>query len=340
MRSPARRPSSGSPNWSARTSSWEKPPPSSPKGPSLDVVYGLVAEEATTYPVTMMCRVLRRNRASYYRWKARQTTPPAARLQRHQAITATVRRVFVEAQERVGRRPMRQLLAAQGIACSPGLVHRIMTEQGLVARRRRAWKRTPRRDPTARAAHITNHCRDALGQRQFTSDHPGTVAVGDLTYLPTRAGGLYLAVVVDLATRAVIGWALRPTLHTDLVQAALAMAHQHGYLRPAAIFHSDRGTQYTSAAFQRQCAGLGVIQSMGATGVCWDNAVAEAFFATLKSDVVAEGGTFATRQDARAWIIRYIEGWYNRQRPHRVNDGTPPLVAWHQRTVQNAVSSS
>jgi len=299
-----------------------------------------VAEEATTYPVTMMCRVLQLNRASYYRWKARQATPPSPRTQRHQQLTAAILARFAAAHERVGRRPMRQLLAQDGIRCSPGLVHRIMAEQGLVARRRRAWKRTTRRDPTARTAHITNRCLGIDGQRSFHSARPGTVAVGDITYLPTREGWLYLAVVLDLATRAVIGWAMRPTLHTEVVSAALTMAYAQRSLGPAAIFHSDRGTQYTSQLFQDRCTALGVIQSMGATGVCWDNAVAEAFFATLKSDLVAEVGTFATRQDARAWVVRYIEGWYNRRRPHSWNQGRPPLAAWRQLTIQNHVSTS
>jgi transposase InsO family protein len=300
----------------------------------------LVAEEATIYPVTMMCRVLHLNRASYYRWRARQTGPPTARQQRHQQVTAAILARFAAAHERIGRRPMRHLLAQDQIRCSPGLVHRIMAEQGLQARRRRAWKRTTRRDPAARTAHITNRCRDEHGQRSFHSDRPGAVTVGDITYLPTREGWLYLAVVLDLATRTVIGWAMRPTLHTEVAQAALAMAHQHGRLRSGAIFHSDRGTQYTSQAFQDHCADVRVTQSMGATGVCWDNAVAESFFATLKCDLVAEEGTFATRQAARAWVVRYIEGWYNRRRPHQFNNGVPPLVAWHQHSVQLPVSLS
>ncbi|MEJ7900760.1 MAG: DDE-type integrase/transposase/recombinase, partial [Thermomicrobiales bacterium] len=119
---------------------------------------------------------------------------------------------------------------------SPGLVHRIMAEQGLVARRRRAWRRTTRRDPAARTAHITNQCRGADGQRSFHSAHPGAVTVGDITYLPTREGWVYLAVVLDLATRAVIGWALRPTLHTEVVSAALTMAQQQGQLNPPQSF--------------------------------------------------------------------------------------------------------
>lgn len=299
-----------------------------------------MAEEAETYPVTMMCAALGLSRASYYRWQARQVAPPTAQAQRRQALTQAIVAKFAETQERVGRRPMRALLAADGVPCALGTVQAIMREQGLVARRRRAWKRTTVRDPAAATAHISNHCRDAAGRRSFASTQPGTMTVGDLTYVATQEGWLYLAVVIDLATRAVIGWALRPSLHTEVVRSALTMARQHGRLAPAAIFHSDRGAQYTSAAFQRQCTELAVTQSMGATGVCWDNAVAESFFATLKSDLASEVGTFATRQAARAWVVRYIEGWYNRQRPHSSVGNVPPLIAWDRQVSQNAVSHS
>lgn len=299
-----------------------------------------MAEEAATYPVTMMCAALGLNRASYYRWRVRQQAPVPPRTQRHETVTKAIVSRFAATHGRVGRRPMRALLAADGIACSLGMVHAIMQEQDLVARRRRAWKRTTVRDPAAATAHIANHCLDAAGRRDFTSTHPGTVTVGDITYLPTREGWLYLAVVIDLATRAVVGWSLRPSLHAQGAQSALAMAHQHGRLVRAAIFHSDRGSQYTSAVFQQQCTTLTVTQSMGATGVCWDNAVAEAFFATLKSDLASEVGTFATRQEARGWVVRYIEGWYNRQRPHSSVGNVPPLIAWEQQLTENAVSHS
>lgn len=242
-------------------------------------------------------------------------------------LTAAIVTRFAAAHERVGRQPMRQLLRQDGIPGAPGTVHRIMAEPGLVARRRRAWKRTTRRDPAARTAHMTNPCRDPAGRRSFTSDQPGTIAVGDITYLPTREGWLSLAIVLDLATRAVTGWALRPHLRTELVSAALTMAAQQQRLPGGAIFHRDRGTQYTSAAFQAQCAARGITQSMGATGGCWDNAVAESFFATLKSDLVA-------------WVVRYIEGWYNRRRPHSWNHGTAPLIAWQHQFAQHAVSCS
>lgn len=288
----------------------------------------------------MMCRSLGLARPSYYRWKTRQDRPPAPRTQRHAAITRAIVAKFAETNQRVGRRPMRQLLAADGVHCSAGMVHQIMHQHQLVARRKRAWKRTTTRDSAARTAHIHNHCLDAAQHRCFHSDRPGTMTVGDITYIPTRQGWLYLAVVLDLATRSVIGWALRSTLHTDLVRSALIMAQHHGRLQAGAIFHSDRGSQYTSQSFQDQCAAFGITQSMGATGVCWDNAVAESFFATLKSDLSSEVGVFATRQAARSWIVRYIEGWYNRRRPHSANQGVPPMIALEQYSSQGTVSLS
>lgn len=288
----------------------------------------------------MMCRVLGLSRASYYRWTTRSTTSPSLRSQRHAALTQAIVTKFAESGQRAGRRPIRQLLADDGIVCSAGTVHTIMAEQRLMARRKQAWKRTTTRDPAVRTAHIGNHCLDATQRRSFQSDQPGTKTVGDITNLPTREGWLYLAVVIDLATRAVIGWAVRPRQQSELVTAALQMAHQHGHLHAGAIFHSDRGSQYTSQAFQDLCAELAVTQSMGRTGVCWDNAVAESFFATLKSDLAAEVGVFATRQAARSWIVRYIEGWYNRRRPHTTNHGVAPMTAWERLTDQRTVSRS
>lgn len=288
----------------------------------------------------MMCQALGLPRGSYYRWRAKRTTPPSPRVQRHAELTQAIVAKFAETDQRAGRRPIRQLLADDGIQCSAGTVHTIMAEHQLVARRKRAWKRTTVRDPAARTAHIPNHCLGTNQQRCFHSAVPGTKTVGDITYLPTREGWLYLAVVLDLATRAVIGWALRPTQHTELVIAALTMAHQHGRLSDGAIFHSDRGSQYTSQRFQDQCAELAVIQSMGATGVCWDNAVAESFFATLKSDLAAEVGVFPSRADARSWVVRYIEGWYNRRRPHSVTEGLAPMVALERCARQKTVSLS
>lgn len=287
-----------------------------------------------------MCRMLGVSRASYYRWSTAPHRPPTPRVARHQDLTQAITTTFAEANGRVGRRPMRQLLAQQDVRCSPGTVHRIMAEQQLTARRRRAWTCTTTSDPAARTAHIRNHCLDPQGRRCFVSDEPGTRAVGDITFIPTAAGWLYLAVVLDLFTRAVIGWAIQPQMPAELVIDALRMATTHQRLRPGAIFHSDRGTQYTASAFQTACQRLGVTQSLGATGVCWDNAVAESFFATLKGDL-SEVGRFATHRDARHWLVLWIEDWYNRRRPHATNDGLPPLTAWPQhQSAQQPVSLS
>lgn len=288
-----------------------------------------MAEQALRDPsglsITRMCALLALPRSSYYAWKDRQHRPPTAREQRHQDLTEAIMERFQSCQGRVGRRLMRTLLAEEGITCASGTVHRIMAEEGLRANRAKASRRTTRQDPAARTTTIPNHCLAADGKQDFTSTIPGTKTCGDITYLRTQEGWCYLAVVLDLATRAVIGWALRSSLHTELVTAALTMARTHGYLRKEAIFHSDRGSQYTATTFQQVCKQFTVTQSMGAVGTCWDNAVAESFFATLKTDLAAEIGTFRTREEATGWVATYIEGWYNRRRPHTITGGQPPM---------------
>lgn len=271
-----------------------------------------------------MCQQLGVSRAGFYRWLRPVRLSP--RQLRHQTVAQAIITLFADSFERLGRRPIRQHLAEQQLVCSPGMVHRIMQEHGLAPRRRRAWKRTTSQDPAARIAHIPNHLLAANGQRCFTSATPGTRTVGDITYFLTTTGWRYLAVVIDLATRAVIGWSIGERMPSALVSNALVMAHTHGRLAPDAIFHSDRGTQYTSADFQCTCTQLGVRQSFGATGVCWDNAVAESFFATLKGDV-GELGTAPPAEALHRWLVLWIEGWYNRRRPHSYNAGVPPMIA-------------
>ena len=289
---------------------------------------GCVAACASTRRVSRMCQLLGVASSSYYAWRQRQQrTTPTPRAARHQAIADTVRARHAASGGRLGRRPMRQLLRDEdGMACSLGLVHRVMAEQGLAARRHRHRGPTTRRDGAAPGA-IPDRLVDAEGCRDFGSVVPGTRTVGDLTYIPTAEGWTYLSTVLDLATRAVIGWSLQDAPTSAGPIAALTMARAQGRLAEGAIFHSDHGTQYTSQAFGACCAACGVAQSMGRTGVCYDNAVAEAFFATLKGDL-GHGHRFASRTEARCEVVAYIEGWYNRQRPHRHNAGRPPLVAW------------
>jgi len=151
-----------------------------------------MAEQATSHPLTFMCHVLQVNRAGYYRWQDQPTRPPSPRIERHRQIAARIQAIFAETHGRVGRRPMRSLLAQDGIACAPGTVHRIMAEQDLCAARCRAWKRTTRREPAARTTHITNHCQDETGRRSFTSDQAGDArSATSPTSRPGRAGSIW-----------------------------------------------------------------------------------------------------------------------------------------------------
>lgn len=225
---------------------------------------------------------------------------------------------------------MQRLLAAEGERCSLGLVHRVMQEQQLSARRSRRWRSTTR----ARAGDLRfpNACLTETGHRDFSASAPADRVVSDITMLRTGEGWLYLTTVIDLATRMVVGWSMASHMRTSLVIDAMTMARIQGGIRAHTIFHSDHGSQYTSQQVRAWCRIHQVRQSMGATGVCWDNAVAEAWFATLKGDL--RGHQFATRRETRQWVIRYIEGWYNRVRPHTYNDGQPPETAWKTLTAQ------
>lgn len=273
-------------------------------------------------------------RASFYRW--RNPAGPSPRALRHQELVTAVTGLYAKEKGRAGRDQLTLMLNTAGIPVSAPTVGAIMRRQGLRAVRTTAWKKTTVQDPQARTAHISNHMLDEDGTRNFTSTTPGTKLVGDVTYLRTGEGWLYLATVIDLCTGMVIGWSMAEHMRASLCTAALRMARDHGYLAdgeeadrknvPGVVFHSDRGTQYTSQEFQAWCAGNSLTQSMGAVGVCWDNAVAENFFSHLKTEFYHHE-RFTSRLAARTAVMDYIEGWYNRRRPNRRAGGTPPLTA-------------
>ena len=263
-----------------------------------------------------MCAKLDVPRASYYRWLNAEETPTAAR---HAELTGLVKSMFDSSEGIFGHRMVHDKLTAKGVQVSLGTVAAIMAENGWQARRMRAFKRTTiPSDP--------DKCFEDLIGRDFTSAAPGTRLVGDITYLRTDEGWLYLATVIDLCTRMIVGWAMADHMRASLDTGALTMARDRGHLEPNAIFHSDRGTQYTSREMGKWCTGNNVRQSMGATGVCWDNAVAESAFSSLKNEFYHHH-SFATRQDARRATMRYIEVFYNRWRPHSNNAGLPPATA-------------
>jgi transposase InsO family protein len=220
----------------------------------------VIDAEKACYPVAWMCRLLGVPRSSFYAWRSRAETPTAAR---RRELAAHVRRVFDEGRGTYGCRRVAAQLNRGGHPCSVGLVADLMRELGLRACQPRAYKRTtvPGEQAVTRP--------DLIG-RDFTAETPATRLVGDITYLRTGEGWLYLATVIDLATRMVTGWQLGTHMRTSLVTDALAMAITHGHVQPGAVFHSDRGAQYTSAEFAAFCAAHGITTSVGKTGVCWD----------------------------------------------------------------------
>jgi putative transposase len=276
----------------------------------------VIDAEKANYPVAWMCRLLGVPRSSFYAWRNKAETATAAR---RRELAAHVRRVFDAGRGAYGCRRVTAQLNREGIECSVGLVADLMREAGLRACQPRAYKRTtvPGKDPQARP--------DLIG-RDFTADAPGTRLVGDITYLKTGEGWLYLATVIDLATRMVTGWQLAGHMRTSLVTDALAMAVTHGHLTPGAVFHSDRGAQYTSAEFAAFCAARGIRPSTGRTGVCWDNAAAESFFAALKNEMYYQQH-FPDRARARFAVAEYIEVFYNRTRLHSTLGYRTPLEA-------------
>ena len=265
----------------------------------------MIDAEKANYKIAWMCRLLGVPRSSFYAWRNRAETATAAR---RRELAVLVKVAFEGGRGAYGCRRVAAQLNRQGHPCSVGLVADLMRELGLRACQPRAYKRTtvPGEEPVISPDLIS---------RDFTAPAPGQRLVGDITYLRTGEGWLYLATVIDLATRMVTGWQLASHMRTSLVTDALAMAVTHGHVQPGAVFHSDRGAQYTSAGFARFCARHGVRTSVGRTGVCWDNAAAESFFAALKNEMYYRQ-PFPDRARARFAVADYIEVFYNRQRLH------------------------
>ncbi len=280
----------------------------------------MIEAEKANYPIAMMCRLLDVSRSTFYDWAARADTVTATAARRAD-LTQAVTSVFTEYRQTYGCRRIAHVLNTErGIPVSVGTVADIMAEQHLAAVQPRAYKTTTQPDKDAAYPH------DAIG-RDFTADAPGTRLVGDITYLRTGQGWLYLATVIDLYSRMVVGWAIADNMRAPLVCQALRMAHDGGYLAPQAVFHSDRGSQYSSREFARCCTDLHVTPSMGRTGVCFDNAAAESWFATLKNEMYHRHW-FPTHARACHAVAEYIEVFYNRKRHHSTLGYRTPWQTW------------
>ncbi len=278
------------------------------------------------HPIRRLCQVLGVSRAGYYAWHARQHQGPGPRATADGALAATIQRVHRASQARYGSPRIHAELRAAGVRCSRKRVARLMREQQLAGKRRRRF-----RGGTTDARHADPVAPNHLA-RQFrvaAIGAPDRVWAADYTFLPTRQGFLYLAVVLDLYSRRVVGWAMRHTQDHRLVLDALAMAVGQRQPRPGLVHHSDRGRQYASTVYQAELTRRGMCASMSRVGDCWDNAVVESFFATLKTELV-EGTDWGTREEAREALFDYLEVWYNRQRRHSTLGYQSPVHFEHR----------
>lgn len=272
--------------------------------------FAFIHTHARIFHVVTMCRVLEVSKAGYYAWRAR---PLSEREQANHVVTAQIRTIHQRVKERYGSPRMHTELNAQGTRCGRHRVARLMRRAGVRAKSTPKYRVTTRSDAAQPAAP------NVLRRRFTIETNPALRArdrvwAADITYIPTREGWLYLAVILDLASRRVVGWALRTLLDQTLALTALRMALAHRQAR-AGLHHSDRGVQYTSAAYQQLLAAAGFTPSMSRIGNCWDNAVVESFFATLTKELLVDG-IFATRAEASRAVFEFIEIWYNRQRRH------------------------
>jgi transposase InsO family protein len=262
-----------------------------------------------------MCRALRASRSGYYAWRDRR---PSARQAEDLTLAAHVRRIHIATREAYGARKVWKALVAEGVACGRHRVARVRRENGIEARRRRRFK------VTHYARRHKSTAPDRL-RRQFQIERPNRCWVGDVTFISTRAGWLYLAVLIDLYSRRVVGWAMSDRNDEPLVSAALRMAIAHRQPAAGLVHHTDRGVLYSSGNYRRLMAEHGLLPSMSRHGDCYDNACAESFFSTLKNELI-HGEAFATREAARMAIVSYIEGFYNRKRLHQTLDYRVPAI--------------
>ncbi len=272
-------------------------------------VYPFVeAEQAEQRNVAKACALLQVSRTAYYQWSQHQPSP---RAREDEALGQQIERIHHDSSGTYGRPRILARLQRDGVCVGPRRVARLMRQRGLDGRCKRRFRRTTIPDPQAGTVAVD------LLQRHFdvAALELNQVWCGDITYIRTWEGWLYLATVIDLASRRVIGWAMAEQMHTTLVSDALRMAVESRRPSPGLIMHTDRGSQYTSRAFTALLTGHGFRQSLSRPRQCWDNAVAESWFATLKRELI-DRRTWASRAEARRAIFSFIELFYNRQRLH------------------------
>ena len=270
------------------------------------------AEKA--WPVAWMCRQLKVSRGGFYAWCRRS---PPARVRRDQQLAVSIAAIHAKSRGTYGSPSIRDELVKEGKRVGKKHVARLMTEQGLTGTPLKKFKRT------TDSAHDRPVARN-LVKRQFKSDEPNQLWVADITYIHTWEGFLYLAAILDVFSRRVVGWAIADEMPAELALEALAMAVQERQPPPGLMHHSDRGSQYASLAHRKAMKAYGMICSMSRKGDCWDNAMAESFFATLKRELI-DRESWPTKARAKAAIEDYITNFYNSWRRHTGLGGVSPM---------------
>ena len=267
--------------------------------------YAWIQNQRDRFPVSVMCRVLKVSTSGFYAW---QTRCPSQRQNRREKIAAAAEAAYYKSHRVYGYRKVHDDLQEQRIACCRETVRNIMREKGLFSRTKRKFVVTTDSDHTQPTA-------ENVLDRNFEATAPNQKWSADITYIPTREGWLYLAVVMDLFSRRIVGWSMSASLHAGIVLAALRMALARRRPEPGLLHHSDRGSQYASGDFQRLLTDHGITCSMSRRGDCFDNAPTESFFGKLKTEWTG-GEDYATRTEALQHIFTYIEMFYNQQRKH------------------------
>jgi putative transposase len=288
----------------------------------IDAEYAARQGSRSSYvpPIVKMCRWMEVSRSGFYEWR---NAPESATAKRRGELALVIRKSFDDSDETYGYRRVHADLAAWGVPCGPELVRSIMRELGLEPCQPKPWRFS------LTEGDGQEHDIPDLVNRDFTASAPGEKMVGDITYISTWQGWVYLATVIDCYTKAVVGWAIDDNYKTPLIERAIEMAARSNTLAQKAIFHSDRGSNYTSAQFARTLKRLNIRHSVGRTGICYDNAMAESFNAALKNELVHRTH-YPTRMHARHDIARYIEFWYNLKRRHSGLQYRSPRQAYEE----------
>lgn len=267
--------------------------------------YAFIEKHENEYRVSSLCRVMQVSRSGYYAWRDR----PAKSNAQTSELLSQIRRVHTQSRQAYGAKKTWLALKSQGVACGKHSVARLRKQAGIEARRKRRFRITVENHSTAPAA-------PNLVQQQFRVDRPNHIWVGDMTFIRTRQGWLYLAILLDLYSRRVVGWSMSDRPDLALIMNALDMALEQRQPRTGLIHHTDQGPIYAARKYRERMAAHGIQPSMSAKGNAYDNAVAESFFGNLKNEVIHHID-FESRDKARAAVFDYIELFYNRSRMHQ-----------------------